>query len=41
MQLADPHKDVMEVYCSPYEIEKYNKLFANPISGPAEDTTSK
>jgi hypothetical protein len=35
MRLADPHKDVMEVYCSPSEMEKYNKLFADPTSAPA------
>jgi hypothetical protein len=35
MRLADPHRDVMEVYCSPSEMEKYDKLFANPTSAPA------
>jgi len=35
MRLADPHTDVMEVYCSPIEMEKYNKLFAGPSSAPA------
>ncbi len=35
MRLADPHRDVMEVYCSLSEIEKYNKLFANPASAPS------
>jgi hypothetical protein len=35
MRLADPHRDVMEVYCSLSEMEKYNKLFGNPISAPA------
>lgn len=35
MKLEDPHRDVMEVYCSPTEMEKYNKLFANPTSAPA------
>src|SRR5215469_5485112 len=45
MRLADPHKDVMEVYCSPSEMEKYNKLFGNPVSAPASppagDTPSR
>jgi hypothetical protein len=35
MRLEDPHRDVMEVYCSPTEMEKYNKLFADPTSAPA------
>jgi len=35
MRLADPHRDVMEVYCSPSEMEKYDKLFAQPSSAPA------
>jgi hypothetical protein len=34
MKLEDPHEDVMEQYCSPIEMEKYNKLFGNPSSGP-------
>jgi hypothetical protein len=34
MRLADPHHDVMEVYCSLSEMEKYDKLFANPTSAP-------
>jgi hypothetical protein len=41
MRLADPHKDVMEVYCSPFEMERYNKLFGNPTSAPGESTTGK
>jgi hypothetical protein len=32
MQLEDPHKDVMEMYCSPSEMERYDKLFGNPSS---------
>jgi len=32
MLLEDPHRDVMEQYCSPIEMEKYNKLFAEPAS---------
>jgi hypothetical protein len=34
MVLEDAHKDVMEMYCSPSEMEKYNKLFAEPSSAP-------
>jgi len=34
MVLEDPHKDVMEQYCSPSEIERYNKLFSEPASAP-------
>jgi hypothetical protein len=33
MKLEDPHRDVMEMYCSPSEIEGYNKVFGNPASG--------
>jgi hypothetical protein len=33
MRLEDPHKDVMEQYCSPSEMEHYNKLFGDPSSG--------
>lgn len=35
MRLEDPRSDVMEVYCSPMEMERYNKLFGNPTSEPA------
>lgn len=38
MKLQDPHTDVMEMYCSPLEIEKFNKLVGNPASG-ADSTT--
>jgi hypothetical protein len=31
-RLQDPHFDVAEMYCSPSEMEKYNKLFGNPAS---------
>jgi len=45
MRLADPHTDVMEVYCSPSEMEKYDKLFGKPTSEPARapggDTPSR
>jgi len=37
MKLEDPHADVMEMYCSPSEMERYNKLFGNPSSG-VDDT---
>jgi hypothetical protein len=33
MKSEDPHRDVMEMYCSPSEIERYNKVFGNPASG--------
>jgi hypothetical protein len=33
MKLQDPHTDVPEMYCSPSELEKYNKLFGNAASG--------
>jgi hypothetical protein len=32
MRLADPHTDVMEMYCSPAEMERYDKTVANPAS---------
>jgi hypothetical protein len=34
MKLQDPHTDVMEMYCSPSEIERFNKLIGDPSSGP-------
>jgi hypothetical protein len=33
MKLQDPHTDVMEMYCSLSEIEKFNRLVGNPVSG--------
>jgi hypothetical protein len=33
MKLQDPNTDVMEMYCSLSEIEKFNKLVGNPVSG--------
>ena len=33
MKLEDPHKDVMEMYCSPVEIQKYYESYGNPASG--------
>jgi hypothetical protein len=41
MKLEDPHKDVMEMYCSPSEMEKYDKLFANPSSAPGGDAPGR
>ena len=41
MRLEDPHRDVMEVYCSPSEMEKYDKLFANPTSEPDGDSPGR
>ena len=32
MKLEDPNRDVMEQYCSPMEMEHYNKVFASPAS---------
>lgn len=32
MKLEDPHADVMEMYCSPSEMERYNKMFGDPSS---------
>jgi hypothetical protein len=37
MRLANPHMDGGEVYCSPFEMERYNKVFANPSSAPGGD----
>lgn len=36
MKLENPHKDVMEQYCSPSEMERYNKVFGDPSSGPGK-----
>jgi hypothetical protein len=33
MKLENAHKDVMEQYCSPSEMERYNKIFGDPSSG--------
>jgi hypothetical protein len=33
MMLEDPRADVMTRYCSPSEIESYNELYGNPVSG--------
>jgi hypothetical protein len=33
MKLQDPHTDVMEMYCSPSDLEKYNSLIGNAASG--------
>ena len=32
LRLQDPHFDVQEMYCSPSEMEKYNKIFGSPAS---------
>jgi len=32
MKLEDPPRDVMEMYCSPAEMEKYNQLIGDPAS---------
>jgi hypothetical protein len=41
MKLEDPHRDVMEQYCSPSEMEEYNKRFANPASSPASQAPKR
>jgi len=32
MKLQNPHTDVMEMYCSLSEMERFDKLIANPVS---------
>jgi hypothetical protein len=34
MKLQNPHTDVMEMYCSLSEIEKFDKLIGKPVSEP-------
>jgi len=41
MKLEDPHRDVMEQYCSPTEMENYNKVFAHPASTPKGDAPKR
>jgi hypothetical protein len=41
MKLEDPHRDVPEQYCSPTEIENYNKVFGNPASVQAGDAPER
>jgi hypothetical protein len=41
MKLEDPHRDVMEQYCSPSEMERYNQLFGNPSSAPTGQAPKK
>jgi hypothetical protein len=41
MKLEDPHRDVREMYCSPSEMQKYDKLFGNPSSDVDEAAPSK
>jgi hypothetical protein len=38
LQLGNPHMDVTEMYCSPSEMEKYNKLFGDPTSEGVDRT---
>jgi hypothetical protein len=33
LALEDPHKDVMEMYCSPVEIQKYYETYGDVVSG--------
>ena len=35
--LADPHTDVIEMYCSPVEMEYYYEAFGNAASGVESD----
>lgn len=37
MKLADPHTDVMEMYCSPSELATYDREVANPVSNGLSD----
>ena len=41
MILEDSHRDVMEQYCSPSEMERYNKLFGDPSSGGGRQAPKK
>jgi hypothetical protein len=41
LRLQDPHFDVTEMYCSPAEMEKYNKLFGSPASEKADQPTGQ
>ena len=36
-KLADPHTDVLEMYCSPVEMQQYYELFGNAASGVEND----
>ena len=36
-KLADPHTDVIEMYCSPVEMEYYYESFGNAASGIEND----
>jgi hypothetical protein len=40
-RLQDPHTDVMEMYCSPLELERYNKLVGNPVSGAGSNAPER
>jgi hypothetical protein len=41
MKLQDPHTDVMEMYCSLSEMEKFNKLIGGPASGSENNEPKK
>jgi hypothetical protein len=41
LRLQDPHKDVIEMYCSPSEMEKYNKLFGGPAGATGSNDPGK
>ena len=36
--LADPHTDIVELYCSPVELEYYYESFGNAASGVENET---
>lgn len=38
MKLQGPHTDVMEMYCSPSEIARFNKLIGDPEASPGTNT---
>lgn len=37
LELADPHRDIVEMYCSPLEMEYYYRSFGNAVSGIEND----
>jgi len=41
LRLQDPHFDVTEMYCSPSEMEKYNKLFGEPAGATGGNEPGK
>jgi hypothetical protein len=41
LRLQNPHFDVTEMYCSPSEMEKYNKLFGDPAGATGGNEPEK